>query len=113
MHLISSTATFTLRSPLPSTTLYITALSATAFYNHTEPVGTIDYAYMFAVPPGRSTTPRLPVDWSPIGAGRDAVRDALGGSLKLDAVADVGVKVGDWNTKIHFVGGGIGASIRL
>src|SRR5277367_1045903 len=56
MHLISSTATFTLLSPLPHTTLYITSIAATAFYNHTEPVGTIDYPYQLAVPPGASQT---------------------------------------------------------
>lgn len=113
MHLISSTATFILLSPLPHTTLYITSVAATAFYNHTEPVGTIDYAYQFAVPPGASKSPNLPVQWSLGGAGYDAVRDALGGTLKLDAKADVGVRVGEWTQQVWFEGGGIGASIRL
>jgi hypothetical protein len=113
IHLISSTATFTLLSPLPDTTLYITSLSATAFYNHTEPVGTIDYPYQLAVPPGASQTPKLPVEWSLGGAGYSAVRDALGGTLKLDAEADVGVRIGAWHEKVWFKGGGIGASVRL
>lgn len=113
MHLISSTATFTLLSPLPHTTIYITSISATAFYNHTEPVGTIDYAYQLAVPPGASQTPKLPVVWDLSGTGYSAVRDALGGTLKLDAEADVGVRIGAWHENIWFKGGGIGASIRL
>ena len=113
MHLISSTATFVLSSPLPHTVLYITSIAATAFYNHTESVGTIDYAYQFAVPPGISMSPRLPVAWSLGGAGYDAVRDALDGMLKLDAKADVGVQIGQWQELIWFEGGGIGASIRL
>ena len=113
MHLISSTATFMLISPLPKTTLYITRISALAFYNHTEPVGSIDYEYPFAVPPGISASPRLPVDWSLGSAGYNAVKDALGGTLKLDAKANVSVKIGSWESSIWFVGGGIGAHIRL
>src|SRR3954447_7911529 len=97
MHLISSTATFTLLSPLPDITLYITSIAATAFYNHTEPVGTINYPYQLAVPPGASQTPKLPVEWSLGGAGYSAVRDALGGTLNLDAEADVGVRIGAWH----------------
>ena len=93
--------------------MYITSISAVAIYNHTDPVGTIDYDLPFEVPPGVSTTPRLPVDWSLDGAGYDAVRDALGGSLKLDAKADAGVRIGKWEQKVWFVGSGIGAHIRL
>jgi hypothetical protein len=47
------------------------------------------------------------------GAGYNAVRDALEGTLKLDAEVNVGVKVGAWQEKVWFKGGGIGASIRL
>lgn len=113
MHLLTSTAVFTLLSPLPRTTIYITSIDATAFYNHTEPVGHIDYDLPFAVTPGASQTPRLPVDWSIGGVGYDAVRSALGGSLKLDAKADIGIRVEDWETSFWFVGGGIGAKVRL
>jgi len=113
MHLISSTATFVLLSPLPKTTLFITSINATAYYNHTDQVGVIIYDLPFAVPPGASQTPRLPVEWSLGGAGYDAVRDALGGSLKLDAKADVGIRIGLYEVTVWFVGGGIGASVRL
>jgi len=113
MHLISSTATFILLSPLHHETLYITSVAATAYYNHTEPVGTINHEYQFAVPPGASKTPNLAVEWSLGGAGYNAVKDALGGRLKLYAEADVGVRVGEWHEKVWFKGGGIGASVRL
>jgi hypothetical protein len=113
MHLLSSTATFTLVSPLPKTTLFITSLNATAFYNHTLPVGTIVHDLPFAVPPGISTTPRLPVNWDLGSVGYEAVRKALGGDLKLDAKADVGVKIGNFVANLWFQGGGIGAKVRL
>lgn len=113
MHLITSTATFTLLSPLPRTTLYITSIHANAFYNHTIPVGSIDQEFPFAVPPGESTTPRLPVAWDVSGAGYDAVRDALGGTLKLDARANASVKIENWEEELWFVGDGIGAHVRL
>ena len=113
MHLFTSTAPFTLLSPLKHETLYINWLHATALYNHTEPVGQIDYDIPFAVPPGASTTPRLPVDWSLGSVGYDAIKQALGGTLKLDARATVSVKVGNWEQELWFEGHGIGAHIRV
>ena len=113
MHLWSSTATFTLLSPLKDTTLYLTHINATAKYNHTEPVGTILYDLPFAVPPGASTSPKLPVDWSLGGVGYGAVKDALGGVLKLDTTADVGVRIGQWEETVWFEGRGIGAHVKI
>ncbi|KAI9889885.1 MAG: hypothetical protein M1814_004720 [Vezdaea aestivalis] len=113
MYIFSSTATFTLTSPLPHSTLYITRINATALYNHTEPVGGILYDTPFAVPPGSITTPALPVDWSLGSVGFNAIKSALGGSLKLDAFAHVGVKVDNWSDEIWFKGEGIGAEIRF
>lgn len=114
-HLFSSTATFTLLSPLQHTTLYIDTINATAFYNHTETVGKILYDLPFAVPPSEegSQTPRLPVDWSLGSVGYEAVRRALGGSLKLDAKAKIGVRIGRWREDIWFEGGGIGAKVSV
>ncbi|KAK7555783.1 hypothetical protein IWX49DRAFT_82789 [Phyllosticta citricarpa] len=112
MHLLSSTAIFTLASPLRATTLYVTYLNATALY-HTNPVGRIEYDLPFAVPPGLSETPRLPVAWSLGSVGYEAVRKALGGQLRLNASADVGLKVGRWQERVWFVGHGLGASVRL
>ncbi|KAI9829007.1 MAG: hypothetical protein M1832_000030 [Thelocarpon impressellum] len=113
MHLFSSTATFTLLSPLTRTTLFITYINATALYNHTDPVGTITYDLPFAVAPIRAHTPRLPVDWSLDSVGYDAVRSALGGRLKLDARAVVGVKVAKFEERLWYIGHGIGAKVRV
>ncbi|MCJ1307456.1 hypothetical protein MMC25_001102 [Agyrium rufum] len=112
-HLFTSTATFTLLSPLPHSTITITDIDATAFYNHTEPVGQILYDLPFAVPPGASRSPKLPVDWSPNSVGYEAIKQALGGSLKLDAVAEVGISIGNWRQNVWFRGGGIGAKVRI
>lgn len=113
MHLLTSTATFVLISPLPHSTLYMTHINASAFYNHTDLVGTILYDLPFAVPPGASQTPRLPVSWNIATVGYEAIRSALGGHLKLDAKATAGVKIGAFEVDVWFIGRGIGAKIRL
>lgn len=107
MHLFSSSATFLLSSPVALT---ITSIAASALHNGTE-IGTIDYEYPFEVEKGTSETPKLPVQWSL--DNLQTVRDALGGTLKLDARAEVGVKIGDWQEDIWYEGHGIGAKIRL
>ncbi|KAL9099107.1 MAG: hypothetical protein Q9163_005348 [Psora crenata] len=112
-HILTSTATFTLLSPLPTATITVTYLNATAFYNHTLPVGRIFYELPFEVPPGVSKSPRLPVDWNIGGVGYQAVKEAVGGRLKLDAMADVGIKVGEWGERVWFLGKGVGAGITL
>nr|POE94383.1 hypothetical protein CFP56_16623 [Quercus suber] len=148
MHLFSSTADFTLFSPLKWEVLYVTSINATAYSPPSDPeepdfpsdpdddgddddddenrqhslhqrrpidsphdpsdpsdlgdkVGHIFYDSPFAVPPVDSggngvTTPRLPVEWSLGGVGYDAVKRALGGTLKLGAFAQVGVRIGSW-----------------
>ncbi|MCJ1475236.1 hypothetical protein MMC13_003898 [Lambiella insularis] len=113
MHLLTSTASFTLLSPLRHSTLFVTHINATAYYNHTDPVGEIFYELPFAVPPGATTSPRLPVEWSVGGVGYEAVKQALGGTLKLDAKATVGVRLGLWEETVWFTGGGIGAHIVI
>ncbi|CAG8982435.1 hypothetical protein HYALB_00007114 [Hymenoscyphus albidus] len=112
-HLFSSTAEFVLLSPLQHSTIFIEKINATALYNHTEPVGHIDYNLPFGVPPGQSTSPRLPVVWSLDSVGYEKIKEGLGGSLKLDARGTVDVKVGLWREMIWYVGSGIGASIRI
>jgi hypothetical protein len=112
-HLFSSTATFTLISPLQYSTIYIEHINATAFYNHTEPVGRILYDLPFKVPPGSSQSPKLPVDWSLDSVGYEALRNAMGGTLKLDAKGVVSVRLGQWTESIWYAGSGIGASVRL
>ena len=112
MHLISSTATFMLSSPLMHTTIDITHINATAFY-HGDTVGKIVYDGDLKVPPGDSETPRLPVDWNLGSVGYDAIKKALGGILRLKAFAHVGVRIGQYEDRIWYRGKGIGANIRL
>lgn len=45
--------------------------------------------------------------------GYGAVKQALGGGLRLDAKADVGVGVGRWREVVWFSGRGIGARVVL
>lgn len=112
-HLFSSTANFVLASPLQHNIIYVERVSAAAFYNHTEPVGHIIHEESFPAPPGLSQTPRLPVDWSPGSVGYDKLKKALGGTLKLDAVANVSIRIGDWREDVTYEGQGIGAKVHL
>ncbi|KAH8602151.1 hypothetical protein B0O99DRAFT_499900 [Bisporella sp. PMI_857] len=112
-HVFTSTAQFTLLSPLKYSTLFVEEINATALYNHTEPVGTIDYDLPFKVPPGASQSPKLPVEWSVGSVGYDALKSALGGTLKLDAKGTVGIRLGQFKETIWYAGSGIGASIRF
>lgn len=112
MHILTSTCTLTLLSPLPHSTLLITTLNATALYNNSL-IGSIIYDLPFAVPPGASTSPHLPVSWSLGSVGYDALRQALGGKLKVDARAEVTFRVGQWEQEVWFLGRGVGARVRI
>jgi len=112
MHLFSSTADFVLISPLSENSLDITKINATAFYQDDE-VGRIEYEEPFEVPPGESTSPRLPVTYDLGSVGYEALRKALGGTLQLRAKADVGLRIGEWEETIWYIGNGIGAKVRL
>jgi hypothetical protein len=112
-HLFSSTAQFTLLSPMQHTTIYIENINATAFYNHTEPVGLVDYDIPFKVPPGSSVTPKLPVVWSVESIGYESLKKALGGTLELDARANVSVRVGQWSETVWYIGSGISATVTI
>ncbi|KAL3468317.1 hypothetical protein BJX64DRAFT_245569 [Aspergillus heterothallicus] len=113
LHLLSSTAEFTLFSPLTNTTIEITSVEAQAFRNRDEEVGTINYYDPFSVPPGLSHSPRLPVDLKLSGIGYDDLRKAVGGSLDLDTVAKIGVRVENYEDVIHYHGKGIKAKVKL
>ncbi|KAJ9319436.1 hypothetical protein DTO271D3_205 [Paecilomyces variotii] len=112
-HLWTSTAVFTLLSPFAETTVFVTSVDAVAFYNHTEALAKILYQLPFAVPPGESETPRLPVDLNVNDAGLDVLKRALGGTLRMDAVAKIGVRMGEYQTVILYKGKGIGAKVRI
>ncbi|KAK4867493.1 hypothetical protein LT330_001003 [Penicillium expansum] len=112
-YLWSSTAEFILSSPLTENNILITSIDATAFYEKKEPIGRINNREPFEVPPGISRSPRLPVDLDMGGVGYDALRKALGQSLEMDAVAKVGVLIGNYADVILYHGKGIAAKVRL
>ena len=113
MHLLTSTATFTFSSPFRHTTMFLTHMKATAFYNHTEPIGEIIYNVPIAIPPGSSMSPRLPVSWTLDGVGYEAVKQALGGSLKVDASGVAGCRIGEWEETLWVQAHGIGTHVKL
>lgn len=113
IHLFSSTAVFSLLSPFTHTAMWMEAINATAFYNHTEVIGTIEYELPFKIPPGTSESPRLPVDWDPSGVGYQKMKEALNDGLKVAARADAKIRLGNWRDTIWFEGDGIGAKVRL
>ncbi|RFU80974.1 hypothetical protein TARUN_1259 [Trichoderma arundinaceum] len=112
-HVFSSTASFNLASPLKQNIIHIEMINATAYYNHTEPVGQILYDEPFDAPPGVTETPRLPVTWSADSIGYDKLIDAMDGSLKLDAKAEATLRIGNWIETVHYEGRGIGARVRI
>lgn len=65
------------------------------------------------MPPGASTSPHLPVSWSLGSLGYDALIQALGGRLKVDARAEVGIRLGKWEEEVWFVARRVGAHIRI
>lgn len=90
--------------------MWVTSIHSRAEYNGTQ-IGTIDYEYPFAVQPGDNLTPRLPLDWDT--PGRGLIRDALGGGLKIDAFADIGMRIGQWKQNIWYEARGTGAQVKL
>jgi len=93
--------------------MFLTHVNATAFYNHTQPIGIINYDLPIAIPPGSSQSPRLPVDWSLDGVGYGVVKKALGGMLKLDAKAIAGCRIGEWEQTLWVEARGIGSHVKL
>ncbi|KAJ5113377.1 hypothetical protein N7456_001911 [Penicillium angulare] len=113
VHIWSSTADFTLFSPLTSTTIGISSIHAIAFYEENKPVGRINYNEAFNVTPGLSETPHLPVDLVLGGGAYDALRRALGQSLAMDTVAKVGIKLDHYEDHVVYRGKGIEAKVRF
>jgi len=112
LHLLSSTGTFILDNPISNIPIYILSINGTASHEGTL-LGTIDYHLPMNIPPGVSESSKVPVSWTLRGVGYDILRRAVGGVLKVDAVAVCEVQVGKWTERIRFEGGGIGAFVRL
>lgn len=111
-HIFSSTANFVLDSPLKRTQITLATIDAKAFYKG-DAVGRIYYDEPLEVPPGESETPRLPVQWDLDSLGYDAIRRALGGTLKLSAFARVDVAIGEWREKLWYKGRSIGVRVSI
>ena len=45
--------------------------------------------------------------------GYDVIRQALGGELVIDAVADIVATLGKWRGRIRYNGKGVDANVRL
>ncbi|KAF3936429.1 hypothetical protein ABW19_dt0204158 [Dactylella cylindrospora] len=112
LHVLSSTGTFVLNNPFKMDTIFMSDITGVASHNGTI-LGTLNYTYQFAVPPGLSETPKLPVEWSLNGVGYDIVKKAVGGILKIDAEASCNIKLDQWEERLSFEGNGIGAHVKL
>ncbi|KAF7713189.1 Uncharacterized protein PECH_001697 [Penicillium ucsense] len=112
LHFFSSTVEFTVYSPMADTSITVTSMDSTAFYEY-EPLGRIEYDEAFDVPPGISQSPRLPVQIDLGGVGYDALRKALGQQLLLDAVAEVGMRVKNYEDVVHYQAKGIEAKVKI
>ncbi|EWC45724.1 hypothetical protein DRE_05061 [Drechslerella stenobrocha 248] len=97
---------------IQSATLHIVGRVGVASYNGTI-LGTLNYTYQFAVPPGVSETPKLPVQLNLSGSGYKFLWDARGGMLQIDATAQCNIKLDRWEERLDFEGRGIGAHIRM
>ncbi|KAK6351715.1 hypothetical protein TWF718_004862 [Orbilia javanica] len=112
LHVLGSTGSFELRNPFQKDTIFISDINGVATYNGTV-LGTLDYEYQIAIPPGLSETPKLPVQWTLKGVGYDILMKAAGGVLRIDAKAECNVRIGQWEERLKFHGSGIGASVHL
>lgn len=65
------------------------------------------------MPPGISQSPRFPVELNLGGIGYSAIKGALGGSLQISAVAEVGIQVDQYKDSILYKGDSIAAKIRV
>jgi hypothetical protein len=45
--------------------------------------------------------------------GYGIIRQALGGELAVDAIADVVATIGKWRGRVRYNGKGVGANVRL
>ena len=89
-------------------------LQGEARYNGTK-LGTVCYDNPWEVQGGGgvSVSPKVPVEWVLGGAAWRALKRAVGGELKVEAVGRVRVGIGMWGGKVGFVGGGLGVGVRL
>ena len=114
IHILTRTAQFELFNPLSNIGITINSLDASATYGD-EIVGTITEPTLncpvLAGREGFTVTDKIPVEVGSV--GYDVIRQALGGELAIDAVADIVATVGKWRGRIRYNGKGLGANVRL
>lgn len=109
MHVLSSTADFLIRNPFPHDAINIIALNGTASYNDST-LGVLSYESRgigFRINPGLdgfTMSPRIPVDWSLDSIGFEEMKKALGGDLKVTAVAHCTLKLGEYQMRVLYNG---------
>jgi hypothetical protein len=116
MHVLSSTADFLIRNPLPYDSIIINTLDGVAIYNGST-IGTINYERKFLIGPGErgsTLTPKFPVDWNFGGVGYGAMRKAIGGQLKIYAQAQCNLSIGNLRMEVLYNGSDpVGAHVRF
>ncbi|OLL22552.1 hypothetical protein NEOLI_000755 [Neolecta irregularis DAH-3] len=112
-HLLTSSATFGFHNPFQTTPIMIKEIDGTAYYNGSI-TGTMQYDLPFAIDPGTiSESPKLPVKWASDSIGYRAIRDALGGTLKLDGQAVVNISIGKFSLQLNITAASIDSHIRI
>ncbi|TGZ80444.1 hypothetical protein EX30DRAFT_307729 [Ascodesmis nigricans] len=104
MHLFTSTADFLIQNPFPHDLITIYKLNGSAMYNGSV-LGTMLADFPFTVNPGLEglyLTPRIPVEWRLDSVGYEAMKKALGGELKVNAVATCNLSLGRYQMTVLY-----------
>ncbi|ANZ77053.1 BA75_04065T0 [Komagataella pastoris] len=112
MHLMSSEIEFTVYNPISNSEAFVLIENAKASYEGTV-LGYIGREQSLIIPPGVSTTPRIPIRYATSGIGADILRKAMNGELKVDAQAVVEFGLQSFKLQLIYHGKGMRSNIRL
>ncbi|CAH2447189.1 Hypothetical protein PP7435_CHR1-1312 [Komagataella phaffii CBS 7435] len=112
MHLMSSEIEFTVYNPISNSEAFVLIQNAKASYEGTV-LGYIGREQSLIIPPGVSTTPRIPIRYATSGIGADILRKAVNGELKVDAQAVVEFGLQSFKLQLIYHGKGMRSNIRL
>ena len=76
-------------------------------------IGRVDYRRPFYVRPGISHSPQIPVDFDLESTASDPFKAILDVLLETDAVAEFGVRIGNYTDIIAYRGKGIPVHFRI
>lgn len=111
MHIMTLEVELEVYNPLANENVVLTVFKARASHDG-HVLGYLEHPAVFTVPPGTSTTPRVPVRYAQ-GIGGDTLRKALNGRLQVHCEAVANVTVGVFLMQVMYEGGGVGADVRL